>query len=292
MLDGQGADELLAGYRSFFAFFFADLLRHGRVPGACVRGRRLPEVRELRSSGHDRRARETVRPGRACVACCALAGTARRVSCTRTCAPRIARCFRWASRTFPDRLRSQLHLVLERRLPELLHAEDRNSMAHSLEARVPFLDHRLVELLFSLDASHVIEGGRTKMVLRRALADLLPPLVAGRVDKIGFATPEARWFRGNLGLFALDVFGSREFEERGFVDRVRLADVSSGIAVGSSKPARSCGERSISSSGPARSSTAAGCPRARGEDRPKPIRQAIRSTLRRPDTGEIREPQP
>ena len=121
-------------------------------------------------------------------------------------------------RVFPDRLRSHLHLVLERRLPELLHYEDRNSMTHSLEARVPFLDHRLVELIFSLDASHIIEGGRTKMVLRRALADLLPPLVAGRADKIGFATPEARWFRGNLGLFALDVFGSREFEQRGFVD--------------------------------------------------------------------------
>ncbi|MGH2995409.1 MAG: asparagine synthase-related protein, partial [Gaiellaceae bacterium] len=120
---------------------------------------------------------------------------------------------------FPDRLRRQLELVLTRRgLPELLHYEDRNSMAHSLEARVPFLDYRLVELLFSLDGSQLIERGRTKAVLRRALGDLLPPQVRDRVDKMGFVTPEARWLRGELGELAADVFASRRFAERSFVD--------------------------------------------------------------------------
>ncbi len=89
-----------------------------------------------------------------------------------------------------------MQLILTRRgLPELLHYEDRNSMAHSLEARVPFLDYRLVELLFSLGASDLIRRGRTKDVLRRALGDLLPPVVRDRVDKLGFVTPEAAWLR-------------------------------------------------------------------------------------------------
>ncbi len=91
-------------------------------------------------------------------------------------------------------------------------------MAHSLEARVPFLDHRLVELAFSLDGSELIHRGETKSVLRRALADLLPPEVRARRDKLGFVTPEARFLRGRLGELAADVFASRQFAERGFVD--------------------------------------------------------------------------
>jgi asparagine synthase (glutamine-hydrolysing) len=116
-------------------------------------------------------------------------------------------------------LRRQMQLILTRRgLPELLHYEDRNSMAHSLEARVPFLDYRLVELLFSLRSSELIRRGMTKSVLRRALSDLLPPVVRDRVDKLGFVTPEAAWLRDGLGELAADVFASREFRERGFVD--------------------------------------------------------------------------
>ena len=90
-------------------------------------------------------------------------------------------------------------------------------MAHSLEARVPMLDHRLVELAFSLDGSELIRRGETKSVLRRALADLLPPSVRGRRDKLGFVTPEARFLQGRLGELAGDVFASRSFAERGFV---------------------------------------------------------------------------
>src|SRR5919202_752848 len=89
------------------------------------------------------------------------------------------------------------------RLPELLRYEDRNSMAHSLEARVPFLDYRLVELAFSLPGDELIRNGRSKDVVRRALADLLPPEVRERRDKLGFVTPERRWFReGALGRLA------------------------------------------------------------------------------------------
>jgi asparagine synthase (glutamine-hydrolysing) len=108
-------------------------------------------------------------------------------------------------------------------------------MVHSLEARVPFLDYRLVELLFSLDAGQLVRGGITKLVLRRALADILPPSVRERTDKLGFATPGARFLRGAIGDLAADVFASPEFARRGFVDpeqaRTRLAAVRGGRSV-------------------------------------------------------------
>ena len=91
-------------------------------------------------------------------------------------------------------------------------------MAHSLEGRVPFLDHRLVELLYGLDARQLYEHGTTKVVLRRALSDLLPPVVARRRDKLGFVTPEQRFFQGRLGAYAEEVFRSPELRERGLVD--------------------------------------------------------------------------
>jgi asparagine synthase (glutamine-hydrolysing) len=100
----------------------------------------------------------------------------------------------------------------------LLRYEDRNSMAHSLEARVPFLDHRLVELCFSLPPQELFYRGETKSVLRRALGDLLPPSVRARRDKVGFVTPEGDWLRGQLGRLAADVFASQRFRERGFVN--------------------------------------------------------------------------
>ncbi len=214
MLDGQGGDELLAGYYGYFGFFFADLLLQGRL--------------------HDLRAELAAYRG--------LHGRSRAATAAALARPFVPERLAWFVRAklegrslihpdlrgrpsfdgnangFPDRLRRQLHRVLVQRLPELLHYEDRNSMAHSLEARVPFLDYRLVELAFSLDGRQLIENGRTKMVLRRALRDLLPAPVLDRVDKLGFATPEGRWLRNGLGELAADVFGSRAFVERGFVD--------------------------------------------------------------------------
>jgi asparagine synthase (glutamine-hydrolysing) len=91
-------------------------------------------------------------------------------------------------------------------------------MAHSLEARVPLLDHRLVELAFSLPGDELIRRGETKSVLRRALQDLLPQEVRERRDKLGFVTPEGTFLRGRLGDLAADVLASRRFAERGLTD--------------------------------------------------------------------------
>ncbi len=86
------------------------------------------------------------------------------------------------------------HQLLQSHLPMLLHWEDRNSMAHSIEARVPFLDHRLVEFCFRLPFDYKVNGASTKDVLREAMRGVLPEKVLDRRDKIGFrAEPEAAW---------------------------------------------------------------------------------------------------
>lgn len=91
-------------------------------------------------------------------------------------------------------------------LPTLLHYEDRNSMAHSVESRVPFLDHRIVELLFASSSSSKINDGYTKKILRDSMDGILPKTIQYRKDKKGFVTPgEVVWLRGCLShLLELD----------------------------------------------------------------------------------------
>jgi asparagine synthase (glutamine-hydrolysing) len=215
MLDGQGGDEILGGYRASFGYRLSDLLRAGRLAEAS---------RELRAFA-------SVHGPRWAAVALATPHVPERVrlgarSRARGSAALVAPGLRHTATAsnddgslFPDRLRRQLQVLLTRRgLPELLRYEDRNSMAHSLEARVPLLDHRLVQLAFSLPGDDLIRRGETKSVLRRALSDLLPPTVARRRDKLGFVTPEGRFLRGALGDLAADVFASRSFRERGFVD--------------------------------------------------------------------------
>ncbi len=91
------------------------------------------------------------------------------------------------------------HLLFTTSLPTLLHYEDRNSMAFSIESRVPFLDHRLVQFAIGLNNQDVIKNGETKRVLREALKDVLPQAITKRKDKKGFVTPgEIKWLRGPL----------------------------------------------------------------------------------------------
>ena len=78
----------------------------------------------------------------------------------------------------------------------MLHWEDRNSMAHSIEARVPFLDFRLVEFVLGLPDDYKIRRGRTKAVLREGLRGIVPDAVLDRRDKMGFVTPERLWATG------------------------------------------------------------------------------------------------
>ena len=91
------------------------------------------------------------------------------------------------------------HQVMQTSLPNLLHNEDVNSMAFSIESRVPFLDHRLVEYAFSVGNEDRITKGITKRILRDALKTELPHEIAHRRDKKGFVTPgEVKWLRKSM----------------------------------------------------------------------------------------------
>ena len=84
-------------------------------------------------------------------------------------------------------------------LPTLLHYEDRNSMAASIESRVPFLDHKLVEFGFAVKNDLKIRNGLSKWILRESMKNVMPREIVGRKDKKGFVTPgEVRWLRGDL----------------------------------------------------------------------------------------------
>jgi len=81
-------------------------------------------------------------------------------------------------------------------LTELLRYADRNAMAHSVEVRLPFLSHELVEFEFSLPSSLMIKDGWTKYILRRSMEDILPTGIAWRKDKVGYEPPQQQWFSG------------------------------------------------------------------------------------------------
>lgn len=102
-------------------------------------------------------------------------------------------------------------------LPALLHVEDRMSMAHGLETRVPLLDGPLVDLVRSAPALVKFRGGALKHLLRRAAETIVPASIHARPDKMGFPVPLAAWARGPLRPFLMDVLGSRAARERPYL---------------------------------------------------------------------------
>ncbi len=95
---------------------------------------------------------------------------------------------------------SMTHFDFKTLLPALLHVEDRMSMAHGVESRVPLLDHRLVELAATIPANIKFQNGELKRLLKVAFGDRLPPLIRERKDKMGFPVPLHAWMtKGGAG---------------------------------------------------------------------------------------------
>lgn len=218
MLDGQGGDELFAGYQTAYGPYLRDLL-------TSLRLHRL--WREARSASilHDLDTKRLVRATlRASVPESFVWNVrARESGALGLLGPRLGPAVAPGKPGTRYKASSALRtylgeLITRVQLPELLRYEDRNSMAHSIEARVPMLDHELVELALSLRGEDLIQDGMTKAVLRHALGDLLPHNVAARTDKIGFVTPLETWWSGDLGEFAREVFSAPACRDRGLVD--------------------------------------------------------------------------
>ncbi len=204
LLDGQGADEQLCGYLWFLGCRYADQFhnmewtRLWRDIKAVKSRHGLSELQSLSMMGYyllPSFIRQIVQPY----------AMADRVRPSWTNAHILSTCCEPKRRT--DRLSlmqsasltttqsTALAQMLCVSLPSLLHWEDRNSMAHSVESRVPFLDYRLVEHVMSLPEEFRIHEGVTKRVLREAMRGILPGRVRMRMDKLGFCTAEEHWIR-------------------------------------------------------------------------------------------------
>jgi asparagine synthase (glutamine-hydrolysing) len=207
LMDGQGADEQLAGYRKFIVVYLRQLVEARRYTRAIkeavaffsspeilktirlIDGRRylfrsVPEVNQLWPGDQ-----QPLRPEALSLAT-----------------------------SLSDRLNADL---TQFSLPILLRYEDRNTMAFGVESRVPFVDHVFVEWLSTLPADMRLSGGWTKRILREALSDVLPVSVRLRKSKLGFLTPEPEWIAGPLADWLMQTLES----PRHLLDVVDLAGV-------------------------------------------------------------------
>jgi asparagine synthase (glutamine-hydrolysing) len=199
MLDGQGADEQLAGYHGFFGARYGGLLRGLRWLTLLREIRAARALHGYPASHGLKHAVNGLLPERLRQPLRRLAGR------PSNSAPWLDMAVLRADPGDPlravDAAASSSVAAMSRAqltatsLPMLLHWEDRDSMAHSIEARVPFLDYRLVEFVLGLPEEHKIAGGVTKRVLREGMRGVLPEKIRARADKLGFVTPEEVWVK-------------------------------------------------------------------------------------------------
>jgi asparagine synthase (glutamine-hydrolysing) len=218
VLNGQGADELLAGYPRYYPTYLRQLLRQGRPgpfrrnfdgfrarQGGLGRGALLRELMTPYWPAWLRRLGRTVGRGSA---------FDDRFLSPQLRALRSPAAEGLAQRAFSDLDRHLLSDLTGTRLPELLQAEDRFSMAFSIESRVPFLDRRFVEWAIALPEAQKLRDGVTKVALRNAMRGRLPDITVDRSDKQGYPTPIEGWLRQHAVDYAGDLIGSRRFRER------------------------------------------------------------------------------
>lgn len=208
MLDGQGADEHLAGYHGFFGIFLSELLKKFRWI------RFFKEVKAIRNL-HGYSLMEIARlTGKYFLPNGISAVLKRLVEKDTVDWLNVDKNYykKYMDSFFGSGVKSledySLNQLMYSSLPMLLHYEDRDSMAHSIEARVPFLDYRLVEFVMALSPHYKIRNGITKYILRDSMKDILPGKVKNRMDKMGFVTPEEIWIKENKEQFKRELSDS------------------------------------------------------------------------------------
>ncbi|QOJ36783.1 MAG: asparagine synthase (glutamine-hydrolyzing) [Nitrospira sp.] len=232
VLNGQGADETIGGYSSYFQDSWLGLIRHGRAGAAW---KAILAYTAAHGGNPARLASDA--------ALRLLSWELHRIDAYRQWAlakrRRTARGNPWFS---PDLGRHLLYedepptsaglgtalkqSVSTAPLPLYLRIEDRNSMANSVEARLPFLDYRLVSFVSALPDEWKIRGPWNKFILREAMKDRIPDSVRTRVDKMGFPTASRKWFAHDLYEPLRDVLGSRTTREKGIYNvDILLADL-------------------------------------------------------------------
>jgi asparagine synthase (glutamine-hydrolysing) len=226
-LDGQGADEELAGYHYMFPVHFAGLLKrlkpreawrefsaYRNITGVALKPAFFSTLAGFLSHRSMIRWANRYDPGRSVG--WVNGEIIERAKNIRE--PETPRSLEWLNRRLYE-------LFMRSSLPALLRYEDRNSMASSIEARLPFMDHRLVSFLFSLSAHQKIRNGWTKYAMREAVRGIIPEKIRTRTDKIGFATPEAGWYRNEMLPYLRDVLNSSTAKRRGLYNISKLNDL-------------------------------------------------------------------
>jgi len=212
ILSGQGADEILCGYRKYLGFYVQQLLREGRLAraGATVASFAMNRsvVTQFSLAEGRRYLPKRFLPERPDVRGPALAA--------------VMGTELGLSRDSTVQMRQVLDIT-KLSVPQLLHYEDRMSMAWGREVRLPFLDHRLVELLVPLATDLKLRRGWTKWIFRHAMDGLVPKRALWRRDKRGFDNPGEQWLKNELhgelmALFSKDALIFRY----GLVDRQAL----------------------------------------------------------------------
>lgn len=214
LLDGQGADELMAGYKRYFRLRYAalaqekDLIRLWREQRAFRQHHGGPfplDAKALGANVFPGAHRWLGRSGTAGATAEALWPDMIAWCDTEWLAAFSAERPRQLPASSRDLLTRTLYAdALDGPLQELLRYGDRNSMAWSREVRQPFLDHRIAEQVFALPAEYKLDGGQTKRVMRTALGPLLPESIRCRQDKLGYEAPLATWLRSDLSDWASD----------------------------------------------------------------------------------------
>jgi asparagine synthase (glutamine-hydrolysing) len=192
-LDGQGADEQLAGYHYFFGNYFKELLYKLRFI------KLFKEIFYYKKLHHSNYALMTflyfLLPSNQRTKL-----RSRKLSYVKSdfnesfCRDNFISGKLYES----DSLMKSLYNHFEYKLEHLLKWEDRNSMYFSIEARLPFLDYRIVEYCLSRQSGELIRNGETKYLLRTEMSDIMPEKIRKRKSKVGFDTPESDWFRDSI----------------------------------------------------------------------------------------------
>jgi asparagine synthetase B (glutamine-hydrolysing) len=214
-LEGQGADETLGGYEYYYTYYLADLALRDESKARKLH-RDYALKRGVEPSALDTSFQEIVARGMHADSRMGQDGTT--TTQEAVLSPELLGCkgtgFEEAN-LFALRFENVLYRDLfYTKVPRVLRFKDKASMMHGVELRVPFLDHRLVELSFSISPEKKLVGGFTKFYLRQRMAGRLP-------DEIGFhvkrqvQTPQREWLRGTLRPFVEEVINSGSFKQRG-----------------------------------------------------------------------------
>ena len=198
LLDGQGADESLAGYHKYIHWYLQELVSRYRFTKAKNEKRALHKNNAKIRWG-PRNIMAAFLPAHASIQL-----EKKEYSRSMNSADiskeflRSLRGQEWEGIQKPvvTKLNDILYFnTMQNGLEELLRFADRNSMAHGREIRLPFLDHRLVQFIFSLPASFKIQDGWTKILLRKMMNKRLPDEIVWRKEKVGYEPPQELWMR-------------------------------------------------------------------------------------------------